>query len=210
METIVFDIGGVIFPDIWETIFLKKNGLLKKFDIDNLESRNILEALWKAYAIIPAKNGNWKEIEYQYWKDVLTQLNINISTDECIQYSVPFIKPYYLVEKRIIELLNDKKKVLICSNQTVFWFERQLAVSEVLKRIPRSQMVLSFECGLTKDENPFEIFNLVKEKAEEAINEVLYIDDRLKNIHYAEKFGFIAKKYSYTNEQSIKKLDAIL
>jgi len=211
MRSVVIDIGGVIFPDIWETIFLHpEEGIIKYANIEKSLKENKLKYLWDKYAIFAPVNNDWKKTEIDYWTEIKEILNIDLSVDLLINKSIEVIKPYKNVEDVIIKRIINYNETVVCSNQSSFWFERQLLVSDVLKVIPRDKMVLSFECGMTKEEKPYEMFNIAEKKCNNKGINILYIDDREINIEHAKKYGFEANKFLYENEYSIKKLENIL
>lgn len=206
-KSIVLDIGGVFFPDIWEKIaFNPSNGLVKKAKKNKNVTINILKKIWDKYSTTSTKYFNWRELELNYWEEVLEALEIKSSPIDCIKSSNSIIKPFSEVEKIIDVLINDNIDVSICSNQTAFWFEREFTVSKVLNKIPREKMILSFECGLTKDKNSLEMYSILTKKIQNPISHAIFIDDRLTNINTAKNFGFKTIHFKYSGIDSIKEL----
>lgn len=185
-------------------------GILQKFNVDISLGTKKLTKLWTKYAVISNYRGDWEKMEIDYWTEVTQFLRINITIKELIALSIQIIKPFREIELLIETLILNRFELSICSNQTSFWFERQVQASSLLRSIPRNRMVLSFECGITKDSNPFEMFNLVDKIVQCDRNEVLYIDDRDANVVAANEYGFKAIRFSSHDLNAKNKLEKIL
>ena len=208
---VVFDIGGVIFEDVWESIFLTpKSGIVDLLDLDKNYVTNHYIELWKKYSILNTTNSSWEAVEIEYWSDVLKALKLPWSIDQCIEYSENFLTPIIGVDKLINLLVDNSIQIGICSNQTAFWFERQLAISRGLSRIDRNNMILSFEQGETKDNLHHNLFNKVANKMQSTRDKIMYIEDRKKHYISAKKFGFESILFNRNNPDMLSKLEAYL
>ena len=191
MMSVVFDIGGVIYEDIWETVFLKPGtGISEIFNIDSKFVTEVCIDLWKKYAVLSTNCYSWKKLEREYWAEAIDRLGLSWSINKCIKNSTQFIEPIIGMNE-IINLLADKNVCLgVCSNQTAFWFERQLSISQGLKKIDRRNMILSFEHGITKEANKNKLFELLVSRIQVSPDEILYIEDRPEHHLAAIEYGF--------------------
>jgi len=188
---VVFDIGGVVFEDIWEGIFFQKStGILDLFDLNAQQLNKVCRNCWERYSVMSPGNNSWESLEANYWEDILSVIQIPWSVDECIEYSQKFIIKIRGVDDLINSLLKNGTQLGICSNQTAFWFERQLALSKSLKLIDRKNMALSFERGATKGQKENLLFKVVLSSLSCKPDEIIYIEDRVKHQQAARDFGF--------------------
>ena len=188
---VVFDIGGVIFDDIWENLFLDpENGLRTKFNLDFKRVNSVCRNEWDSFAIKNSINNRWVDVEYEYWTNITHRLAIDWPVENCIEYSKKFINKKPGVSE-IIELLTESGiNIGICSNQTAFWFNRQLNVSSALSLIDRKNMALSFERGVPKGENNNQLFRHLLSSFKCSASDIIYIEDRIKYQNIAKEFGF--------------------
>lgn len=188
---VVFDIGGVIFEDVWERIFFQQTvGLSDLFDLNLEQANKVCIDSWGRFSVTSLDAESWETLEVNYWSEILSNLQIPWSIQECIEYSQKFITPIPGIGELIALIDESHIQIGVCSNHTAFWFERQMAVSRGLRLINRSNMVLSFEQGCTKDQKNYYLFHKVVDFLNCRPEEVIYIEDRLKHQQSAEKFGF--------------------
>lgn len=188
---VVFDIGGVVFEDIWESIFFQKStGILDLFDLNAQRLNKVCRNYWDRYSVMSPDNNSWETLEVNYWQDILRDIQIPWSIDECIEYSRKFIIKIPGVDDLINLLIENEIQLGICSNQTAFWFERQLVLSKSLKFIDRKNMALSFERGATKGQKDNLLFKVVLNSLNCEPDRIIYIEDRIKHQESARDFGF--------------------
>ncbi len=194
---VVFDIGGVVFEDIWEGIFFQKStGILDLFDLNAQQLNRVCRNCWDRFAVMSLGSDPWEMLEVKYWKDILRDIQIPWSVEECIEYSQRFIIPIPGVDDLINLLVKNRTQLGICSNQTAFWFERQLAVSKTLRFIDRKNMALSFEQGATKGQKNNLLFKVVLDSFNCQPAEIIYIEDRIKHQQDSSDFGFKVIKFN--------------
>lgn len=211
MMSVVFDIGGVIYEDIWETVFLKPGtGISEIFNIDPKLVSEVCNDLWKKHAVLSTNHCSWKKLEREYWAEAIDRLGFSWSINKCIKNSIQFIEPITGMNE-VINLLADKKVGLgVCSNQTAFWFERQLSISQGLKKIDRRNMILSFEQGITKEANNNRLFEILVSRIKVSPDQILYIEDRPVHHLAAIEYGFQSLLFNKQESNMVGKLKSHL
>jgi len=190
IKAIIFDIGGVITNDLWETLYFNgDSSILKNKNILKYDLEIVGKQLWQEYSLI---NTDSEKLEKKYWHDFnkITGLNLDIKYMESLaEKSIYEIKGAYEVIKK---LLDEKFNVGICSDNTVFWFEKQLKVLKILKLIRSDFYVLSYKCNSKKSDSNHKMYSEIINKFQVNKAEILFIDDRVENIESAIQFGFSA------------------
>ena len=189
INTVLFDAGGVLTPDPMETIlFTPEIGLVDKLKLDEKLVRSKMMLSYDKFSTIP------RSLEKDFWKD----LGNNISTEIPIALVKKIEKELILPNpqaKEAITLIKDKGlKVGIISNNSSFWYDKQVILLELQKYSDPSLIFLSHQYGAVKARG------LLKYAAEKLNpKQTLIIDDRPHNIKIAKELGFNTALYSMVN-----------
>jgi FMN phosphatase YigB (HAD superfamily) len=177
---LLLDIGGVLFPDPWETLICTpKVGLA-----DRLSRPELLDAagsLWWEFSLE-------KRSEEDYWTALENSADCRIPLELVQEVSEELLHPFPWAEN----LLNiQTARVAIISDNTSFWFDIQ---SKAL-HLDRYPQFLSFERGASKLTRPIGLFEMAARETESG-STGLVIDDREHNVERALSAGLQARWFA--------------
>jgi FMN phosphatase YigB (HAD superfamily) len=191
VATVLFDIGGVLVSDVWETILLTpERGIADQLRLDRGCVRRAGEQLWQKYAVI-------KGSEAEYWVELGRLLNTEIPV-RLRGDSYALLEVHPAATQTLRALNGAHVQIGVITNNTTFWFERQLDLLPTLREVSdRSRWFVSCDVGTTKRERPG-LFGVAARHVDP--NNTLVIDDRPTSIEAAREFGFIACRRALEEE----------
>jgi len=171
---LLLDIGGVLFPDPWETIVGDERiGLAKQLDAPQLF--RVARELWDTFSLRNAS-------EEAYWETLGATARVKIPIAIVNDITQRLLNPY----EWSMGVLNalPSSRIAIVSDNTEFWYQRQ----KQLLRIESHSMhqYLSFRCGLSKKSKPGLLEMAIEESG---VEDVLFVDDRQSNLDRASQLG---------------------
>ena len=187
IKAVVFDMGGVLVWDLWEHLFLGRDGLAERYGLDKDYAKRIAEELWQEFAYRPTDEVSWQQLEQQYWNQVKELLHLPSGSDELIELSQGFVRPVDGMQNLLKQLQSSGIELAICSNNTEFWFQRQIRVLELDQFFPPEKIVLSCRIGAAKKSDDLEMFRAVSKVISCDVRECVLVDDRSENIDQALK-----------------------
>ncbi|MGZ4854529.1 MAG: HAD family hydrolase [Candidatus Angelobacter sp.] len=206
IRAVIFDVGGVLAYDVWEHLLLdepdpanpdKPVGIASFYGLRRRDVERVGRKLWKIYSrpsnILGGEN---LDLEDHYWCDFIEelkdQLPRSIRTSDLKGRTDSFIQPVNKagMESLLKELQSKKLRLVICSDNTEFWFRRQVAKLELHRFFSRQDCFVSYEVGYSKDSPRFEKFHAISQALEMDSASCVFIDDRQKNVEWALKYGF--------------------
>ncbi len=212
IKAVIFDIGGVLTNDVWESMLLEKEaGFVVADDFDREKIQGVGGELWEAFAYrnLDEKDG-WKILEREYWLKASERLPLALSVDECIARTDDFIEPL----PGMIQLLGQLKKkglgLAICSNNTEYWFERQAQKLRLGEYFDADKLALSSRVGVSKSSPNFEMFETAVTALNVKPQECIFIDDRANNVERALQFGIVGILFPSHSTYGAKYLKTIL
>jgi FMN phosphatase YigB (HAD superfamily) len=190
IEAVIFDIGGVLAYDVWEHLLLDETGSIASlWKLDRHQVERVSRALWAEFSIRPAtENYGWRELEKEYWREFVDRLRLEAPIEELINLSDSFIRPV----DGMVDLLGELKETFelgICSDNTEFWFERQMSKLALHRFFNPRNILLSCRTGVSKSSPGFEMFRAVTDALAVDKNNCIFVDDRAGSILQATKFG---------------------
>jgi len=194
IKGVIFDIGGVLAADVWESLFLEpESELASRFNVDQEKADIVGRTLWDEFS----RNTrfatlSWREQEQSYWREVSTQLSIPYDYEVFEKITEKYIRPNPGMSVLIKRLVTNHITLAICSNNTEFWFERQMRKLNIKEYFNPDRIILSNRIGASKGETTRKMFLKVSESLRLERNECLFIDDRSENIAKAVEYGFTA------------------
>jgi FMN phosphatase YigB (HAD superfamily) len=207
IRAVIFDIGGVLAFDVWEHLLLDKPdpfnpdrpiGIAKLYGLQHSDVKKVGHKLWKIYSRrsdIPAAGG--PDLEEQYWtafiEELKDQLPPSIRTCDLKNRTDLFIKPVNKpgMESLLKELQSKNLRLVICSDNTEFWFRRQVAKLELERFFSPQDCFVSCRVGFSKRSPGFEKFHAISEALALKSDSCLFIDDRPENVELALMYGFV-------------------
>ena len=208
MKAVIFDMGGVLACDVWENLLLdERDGVAFKYPPDPDLVKKVGTLLWAAFAYRPETRYNdWRSLERQYWKLFIDffdgQLHSDLSIDSLIHKTQDFIKPVNgsCMDKILERLLSRGVNLAICSNNTEFWFRRQMDSLNLHRFFSPNKVVLSCRVGVSKSSPGFEMFHEVADTLATIKSECVFIDDRKPNVERAKECGMVGIKFKDTRQ----------
>jgi FMN phosphatase YigB (HAD superfamily) len=191
IKAIIFDIGGVLAEDVWEHLLLDdKVGVADCYHLDKQRARKIGEHLWNVFAFRSVSNReNWESLEKEYWTAFIEESEISACVNDLVQMTDAFIKPVIGMLELLERLQSERFDLAICSNNTEFWFNRQMEKLGLHKFFCPEKIILSCRTGALKSSRRYEMFQAVIDKLRVDKKECLFVDDRDENIQRAVEFG---------------------
>jgi len=194
---VIFDHNGVFVPDVWEHCFFDEgNSLMKHFSLPKDKLKATGELLVREFYQTPTdEKTSWQDIERRYWNRFLEefsgQIPSSVAVDELIEFSKFFIKGIHPKSMRTLlqELKDERIKLAICSNNTEFWFARQMEAVDLSPYIPPENFILSSRVGVRKSDKSGKLFHESLRVLGEPASQVVYVDDRASNFKNAEYVG---------------------
>jgi FMN phosphatase YigB (HAD superfamily) len=190
IEAVIFDVGGVLAYDVWEHLLLDESeGVASTWKLDRQQVERAGRALWEEFSIRPSVGDcGWQELEKEYWRTFVDRLHLRIPIEELIHLSESFIRPV----EGMVDLLNELQgrfELALCSDNTEFWFERQMSKAGLHKFFNPGNVVLSCRTGFSKSSPGFEMFRAVVGALDTDKNNCIFVDDRAGPILQATRFG---------------------
>ena len=196
IKTVLFDIGGVLTPDPYETILLhEEHGLGHDLNLTKEELSKKLSVVWEKYATTENTS------ETEFWDEVNQTIGTKLREEDIVTVRRKVIIPNSETNT-VFSFLTDKGiRLGIISNNTSFFYELQASMLPIKKYIDANLIFLSQEEHCRKSDGLFEV-------AAEALDpkSTFVIDDRFSNVEYAKKLGFDGEVYSMEDGDSLLSL----
>lgn len=197
IKSVIFDHNGVFVEDVWEHLYLDENeSLMKRLELPKDELKSFGDSLTKEFSLIRATNQvTWQDLEQQYWGRFIShfqgRIDESITTSDLIDYSQGFIRAtkHAGMIPLLQELRNEGIHLGLCTNNTEFWFQRQMQALDLTPFFSPESIVLSCHTGEFKSNPSGKMFGLALQAVESTGAETVYVDDRTSNLSKAEKAG---------------------
>ncbi|MFD0483245.1 HAD family hydrolase [Kineococcus sp. GCM10028916] len=200
MLTVLFDLGGVLCSDPWETICLTPVvGLADSLGLP----RSLVEAaglaLWDRFSLAPTE-------EWLYWQDFSAAVGVQFPRDliTAVAGRTLQINPF---AHRLLDVAKvaTRGRVGILSDNTTFFYARQSKQLELNSWVDPTLRFLSCELGVGKGSKNRGLLEVAAEVL--SPEEVVFVDDRPHNIQRAHNLGFRAIHLSSWLEGEIEQVE---
>jgi FMN phosphatase YigB (HAD superfamily) len=191
IEAVIFDLGGVLAYDVWEHLLLDETeGVASLWKLDRQQVERLGRALWEEFSIRPtAENYGWRELEREYWTEFAERLGLSIPIDEFISLTDKFIRPVQGMVQLLEELQRENLELAVCSDNTEFWFERQMTKLGLYRFFRPQNIVLSSRVGVTKSSADSKMFQAVVGALGSHKHNCIFVDDRTVPVFHSIEFG---------------------
>lgn len=187
ITTILLDIGGVMAPDPWETLWLAPDaGLAYKLHCSLSAVADIGPQLFEQFSEAVFS-------EPEYWKAWEERLHITIPTELIQETEQKLLIPNPYLIQFLQQLQEQKLRIGITSNNTSFWYPKQVSSEMLSKYFDSSLLFLSQELGTSKVTGIPDLYELAAQKTKPS--QTLIIDDRQGNLDHARGLGFQTQFY---------------
>lgn len=193
IKKVLFDIGGVLTPDPWETLlFHTEHGVIRESGIAVEEATAQIAHVWNTYAVL-----NQSE-EVNFWKAASDALETHIDPAAVGAIRKSVLTPNAEHPSAFETLQQRNIDIGLISNNTAFFYAYQAELLSLHAHVDPTLVYLSHEKGIAKSDGLFELA-----AAQTSPNEVLVIDDRPGNISRASKCGFHTTHYHLDTGRSL-------
>jgi FMN phosphatase YigB (HAD superfamily) len=198
IKNVLFDIGGVLTPDPWETILLDEEHGLHKDAGAEVELAEKLTDVWSKYSHMPEAQ------EGDFWQEASVALGLEIDQEAVNEVTGKVV----VADPQAVETFDFLQQQgvgvgIISNNTAFFWPVQRDALGLEDQDIDPSLIFLSHEEGRDKGGGLFETAAQVVDP-----KETLIIDDRQSNIDYAKFLGYQTMSYS-TKDPETSLLDEV-
>jgi beta-phosphoglucomutase-like phosphatase (HAD superfamily) len=181
VSTVLFDVGGVLVSDYWEALLLTPGrGLADRLGLERSVVEPAGRELWERYARRDAS-------ERDYWLDLADRIGVRIVLRDVEEVEREVIRVNPRADEVVPSLLRAGVRVGVVSNNTSFWYPKQMRLTAVSRLIDPAVEFLSFRTGRTKGERPG-LLELAADAVEPG--RTLVLDDRPHHVERAGELGF--------------------
>jgi FMN phosphatase YigB (HAD superfamily) len=195
IKFVYFDIGDVVFN--WKQVLTKLALMSKK-------SYEEVYAVYKEYDDDVCRG---KIMPQELWEHFQKELQLSNKMDNFLKWWSSNFSPIPAMHEIVVET-SEKYKVGILTNiYTGIW--KYYVKDGLIPEISYAAIVQSCDIGFVKPE--IEIFKYAQSKAGVFPQEILFIDNALKNVDRAKELGWQAILYDVNNPQkSVAEIKQIL
>jgi HAD superfamily hydrolase (TIGR01509 family) len=191
VKAVIFDVGGVLAYDVWETFLVGSEvGVASTLGLDAHEARKVGQELWHQFAYSPTQSEDgWRKLEKEYWDLFIERFHLSQSADYFVSLTDRFIRPVEGMTLLLESLRANGIKLAICSDNTEFWFRRQMDTLGLEKFFKPDYTIVSCRIGASKSSPGFEMFEAVVAALNIDKKDCVLIDDRSEAILQGVEFG---------------------
>lgn len=179
VDTILFDLGGVLFPDPWETVVLTPGtGIADRLGLDRARAQAAGPALWPHFS-------RTIDTEAAWWTAFGEQVGRPIPPETVAAVSHDLIAPFPAGLRLVAEARTSGRRIGVITDNTAFWYPIQARAIAIADWADPGLCYASHERGVGKKDGLFEIAAIETDPAR-----TLVVDDRDHNIARAMSCGF--------------------
>jgi putative hydrolase of the HAD superfamily len=189
IKFIYFDLGGVIVTDSFRPMAKK---LAKEYGLDE-------EKIFQAYVRTTSLEYSQGKVIGERWVYFFQEIGVDLH--DLKKFLDKWHKTFLPIKETItiIKKISKKHKVGLLADQPkdLMPYFKKLGILKLFKT-----KVISCEVGAGKEQDNLEIYKIAIEKAGVKAQDILFIDDREKNIRNAEKLGM--QTLLFVNPEKLK------
>ena len=184
--------------------------------MDRNEVQMVGRNLWNIYKCpSDALKAACKDLEECYWDAFIRHFGSKlrgVSRRELDGATDLFIRDVNNAEMPpLLERLQSKGvRLAICSDNTEFWFRRQMSKLGLYRFFKREDCILSFDTGVSKASPGLELFRKVSDTLGIEKESCLFVDDMERNIDLLSEHGFTAILFPSHSVHGARFLDTLL
>jgi beta-phosphoglucomutase-like phosphatase (HAD superfamily) len=187
-DTVLFDLGGVLVSDPWESLLLTPElGLADRLGLDRYLVEQVGKELWERYCLRITH-------EDDYWSDLSAALNIGLPQQLVGQLEAELLIANAHANAMLDAMREGGITIGVVSEATSFWYPKQVSIANLDRYLEHAREFLSFRFGVGKEEANRGLFEIAAEAVEP--RRTLVIDDRPRNLERASSVGFEGFEYS--------------
>ncbi|HEY3687787.1 MAG TPA: hypothetical protein VGL93_32420 [Streptosporangiaceae bacterium] len=186
-DTLMLDVGGVLFGDPWETLLLTPGtGLADRLGLDRLDVDRAGTALWPEFSRRPRTAG-------EYWDGLAAALGVAVPARLVRELEETLLRPGPDAAALLGLAARRYKRIGVISDNTAFWYPWQAAELRLDDVLDPDLVFLSYLHGAGKSDRPGLYDAAV---ARVPPGRTLVVDDRAHNLARAAALGFRTVHYA--------------
>lgn len=202
VQVVLFDIGGVLTSDPWQSIVLTGGtGLADRLGIEHDLAERVGEALWPSYSLAVRE-------EQSYWRDFAAQAGVEIPDEVVGQAEAETLVVNQGAAAAFALLRERGMQAGFITDNTAFWYPKQRKLIGCDDSFATKYEYLSFKARLSKQSTPVGLFGLAAQDLSGSAT--LVVDDRPKNIQAARQAGLATLTYSMFDGDLTEALRSVL
>jgi FMN phosphatase YigB (HAD superfamily) len=187
IKTVLFDIGNVLAPDYWESLWLTRGaGLADQLGIPLSKAKDIGRKLYPHYSTA-------RRNEQDYWDEFAAEIGRNIPMNLVREVEAAVIHPNPFADPAIEKAAAVGMRIGLVSSNTSFWYPKQLALLCARDKIDSALFFISCDVGVEKRRGCPDLFGIAAQAVD--VKTTLIFDDRPHNVTFAAALGFRAELY---------------
>ncbi|MEV3858305.1 hypothetical protein AB0J38_28815 [Streptomyces sp. NPDC050095] len=191
-DVILFDLGGVLFCDPWETLLLTPGrGIADRLGIPRAAAEAAGGKLWRRYSVTPAR-------EADYWAELAAELGTELPAGIVRDAGHELLRPSPWAQRLLGAAAATGAALGIASNNTSFWYARQFARLGLSEWIDPALVYVSQDLGVTKGTPGRGLLDIAAEDL--TGRRVALVEDRESNLRRAAALGLRAVPYAYERD----------
>lgn len=212
IRAVIFDIGGVLARDVWENLLLDRPaGVAALYGLDRAQVYRVGRELWDIFAHRPSVTGSgWRELEYEYWKLFTSRLHVSAPIEALIELTESYIVPVEGMYQLLERLEHRGIELAILSDNTEFWYERQMDQLRLRGFFEPQKVILSCRVGVSKSGSTLDMFRQAILALDADEDESIFVDDRLENIERGLELGIAGIVFPSQSRFAHRYLEALL
>jgi beta-phosphoglucomutase-like phosphatase (HAD superfamily) len=188
VDTVLFDLGGVLVSDPWESLLLTPRvGLADRIGLARQLMEQVGRELWEEYRLRVTR-------EDDYWSDLSRALGVDLTPELVRQLESELLVANVFAGTILNGIREAGITIGVVSEATSFWYPKQVLLIDLDRYLEPTQAFLSFQLGVGKENAPRGLFEIAAEAVDP--HNTLVIDDRRRNLERASSIGFQSLEYS--------------
>ncbi|WP_061289330.1 hypothetical protein [Herbidospora cretacea] len=182
IDTVLFDVGGVLTVDPWQALLLTPgDGIADRLGLDRDRVEAIGEELWPEYSLRERE-------EADYWRDFGAALGCDIPAGLVATAERSTLRTDPAASRAVSLLVSRRISVGFISDNTSFWFPCQMRLLGEFVQNSASHHYLSYLLGVSKQTSGTGLYEIAAQSLDPS--RTLVVDDRAHNIDRAASAGF--------------------
>ncbi|MER5885325.1 hypothetical protein ABT160_15965 [Streptomyces sp. NPDC001941] len=192
-DVILFDLGGVLFCDPWETLLLTPGrGLADRLGVPRADAAAAGTLLWPEYSVT-------RRQEADYWAELSKELGTALPAPLVEEVERELLRPSPWAPRLLATAAATGAVLGIASNNTSFWYAKQFARLGLGEWIDPGLVFVSQDLGVGKGDPGRGLLEI----AAEALTgrRTALVEDREPNLRRAASLGLAALPYAYEHDR---------
>lgn len=186
-DTLMLDVGGVLFGDPWETLLLTPGaGLADRLGVDRRTADRAGRALWPRFAY-------WARPAEEYWAELGGLLGVTVPAGLVAELETLLLRPNPDAAALLRLAAERYERIGLISDNTAFWYPWQAAELRLDDVLDPGLVFLSYLRGVGKSDRPG-LYAAASDRVRP--RRTLVIDDRARNLERAGALGFRTAHYA--------------